>query len=300
MDFMLTRAQKQRFVSEFRHRLENAEALPILPEVAGELLKLRNNPNAGIPELIDVVKQDPSSAAQLMRYARLSIFGYGDRIKTLDDAVQMVLGFDKALCMVLGWAAGKPLRMEANGPLGRKALWRHGVYIATLCQALAAEMPAKSRPSLGLAYLTGLMHDIGFMLVGHLYPHEFSLLNEVVAKYSEIEIRELELITLGVSHDMTGMWLMRAWNMPEEVVVGVGEHYFPDYDGKHCIFPKLVHMADNVLALYDSKGASALSEGYAPLGLDRLQISEESFDKVVEQVFGISSELNGMAEQLAA
>ncbi len=298
MDFMLSAAQKERFVAEFRHRLEQAEALPILPEVARQLIQLRNDPNAGIPELVAVIEKDPSSAAQLLRYARLSTFGYGDRIKTISDAVQLVLGFEKALHMVLGLAAGKSLRMEPDGPLGRKNFWRHSVYTASLCQALAARLPAGEQPPLGLIYLAGLLHDIGYMLLGHLYPYEFSLLNQIVAKYPDMETRELELITLGISHDRVGMWLMKAWEMPEEVVVGVGEHYFPDYDGHHAVYPKLISIANTLLKFHESGGA--LGERYGDTGLENLGIGEEAFHAALDQVFGIASELEQVAEEMAA
>ncbi len=298
MDFMLTAAQKERFVSEFRHRLEHAEALPVLPEVARELIKLRNDADAGIPELVAVVEKDPSSSAQLLRYARLSMYGYGDRIKSVSDAVQLVLGFEKTLHMALGLAAGKPLRMEPEGPLGRKEFWKHSIYTAALCQALAAQMPAELRPSSGVAYLAGLMHDIGYLLLGHLYPQEFSLLNQVVAKYPDIKTREMELISLGVSHDMVGMWLMRAWNMPEEVIVGVGEHCFPDYDGEYAVFPKLINISNQVLKYSDSD--NAMSESYDAMRIESLGIDEAGFKRAIDQAFGISSELDQMSADMAA
>ncbi len=298
MDVMLTATQKERFVSEFRHRLEHAEALPVLPEIARELLLLRNDAGAGIPELVAVVERDPLSAAQLLRHARLSMFGYGERIKTVADAVQLVLGFEKSLHMVLGLAAGKPLRMEPEGPLGRKEFWKHSVYTAMLCQSLALQMPAELRPDPGIAYLAGLMHDIGYLLLGHLYPHEFSLLNQVVARYPDIKTREMELISLGVSHDMVGMWLMRAWEMPAEVVVGVGEHCFPDYDGEYAIFPKLINIANQALKCSDLGGA--MSESYEAMQVVSLGLDEEEFRQAVERVVAISSELDQMAGEMAA
>ncbi len=298
MDFMLTATQKERFSSEFRHRLEHTEALPVLPEVARELLVLRHDANAGIPELVAVVERDPASAAQLLRHARLSMFGYGERINTVNDAVQLVLGFERSLHMVIGLAAGKPLRMEPGGPLGRKAFWKHSVYVAVLCQSLASQMPSGYRPNPGVAYLAGLMHDVGYLLLAHLYPHEFSLLNQAVERYSDIKVREIELISLGVSHDMVGMWLMRAWNMPKEVVVGVAEHCFPDYDGEYSVFPKLIYMANQALRYHNLGGN--MSAIYEAMQIASLGIDEESFEQVIGRVFGISSELDQMSEEMAA
>jgi putative nucleotidyltransferase with HDIG domain len=228
MNCMLSSEQRQRFAMEFRQRLEQKVDLPPLPEVARELLLLRNRANADTTELIKVVERDPAIAAQLLAYGRLSVFGYGNRVKTPGEAVDLVLGFDKALHMALGLAAGKSLRMQLDGPLGRRAFWQHSLHTALLTQSLALALPATQRPDMGISYLAGLLHDIGYMLFGHLYPEEFAMLNELISRYPDRDVREMELLGFGVSHDMIGLWLMQAWNMPEEIVVAVGEHYFSD------------------------------------------------------------------------
>lgn len=294
----LNSAQKLRFSTEFRSRLESMKNLPVLPESARALLKLRNNPNAGVGELVDIVERDPSIAMQLLSYARLSIFGYGDRVKDLNGAIQLVLGYQKALNIVLGLSAGQILKMEPGGLLGRNAFWQHSIYMGALTHALSLKVSPKIEVDGGIAYLAGLMHDIGFMLLGHLYPYEFSVLNQLATKHPEFETRELELRCLGLSHDNTGMWLMRAWNMPEELCVAVGEHYFPDYDGKHAVYSKLVDIANQLLK--GRHGDFAYTERDTMKNIQYLGLSEEIILQVCDRVFEASSGLDSMARAMAA
>lgn len=295
---MLSPDQRQRFASEFRHRLEGGIDLPPLPEVARELLVLRNRENADTPSLVQVVSRDPAIAAQLLSYARLSIFGYGDRIRTLDEAVQLVLGHEKALHMAMGIAAGKSLQMQPGGPLGRKAYWQHSLHAAMLTQALAVAMPSVTRPQMGLCYLAGLLHDIGYMLFGHLYPEEFAMLNQLISHYPDRNVRELELLGFGVSHDMIGLWLMQSWNMPEEIVVAVGEHYFFDYDGKHALYPKLVALANQLLKTEFDDSSMAANRDL--ILVDALGFDDERVNRSLERVLEVSPQLDAMASALAA
>lgn len=136
---------KDEFARTIRHRIQHLDDLPTIPEAARALLRLRNNPLAGAQDLAAVVEQDPSLAAQIVRYARLSIFGYGGKVTSVQKAVTLVLGFDMALHMALGLAAGNRLNMPEGGRIGREAFWRHAVYSATLMQEFSTAMPAAIR-----------------------------------------------------------------------------------------------------------------------------------------------------------
>ena len=297
MDFTLTSERKQLFAINFRQRLESAIELPPLPEVTRELLLLRNS-SSDIKRLISIVAKDASIAAQILSYARLSMFGYGSRIKTLDDSVMLVLGYDKALHMAMGIAAGKSLRMQVDGPLGRKAFWHHSLQMAMLTQALCRALPPAQRPEPGVCYLAGLLHDIGYMLFGHLYPAEFSMLNQLVSQCPDKDVRELEMSGFGVSHDMIGMWLMRAWNMPESIVVAVREHCFFDYDGKHAIYSKLVAFANQTLR--SEFGESALAGHGEFIPCEALGLEAQQVEQLLERMREVYAPVEVMARELAA
>ena len=298
MNCMLNPDQRQIFSEEFRRRLEQKIELPPLPEVARELLLLRNSAQADMANLVEILERDPGISAQLLSYARLSVFGYGDRIKTLGEAVQLVLGYEKALHMAMGVAAGSSLKMQTDGPLGRKAFWQHSLHMAMLTQALGAALPAETRPQVGVSYLAGLLHDIGYMLFGHLYPKEFAMLNQLIGSYPNRSVREMELLGFGISHDTIGLLLMQAWGMPEEIVVAVGEHYFFDYDGRYAIYPKLVALANQLLKTSEIDGALADSKDV--IRADALGLDDERVNRALERVLEVRPQLEEMARELAA
>ncbi len=288
--------EKQAFSEKFRTRLEEGKDLPVMPDIANKLLLLRNNPGADVVDLVGLVEKDPVISSQLLSFARMSIYGYGSRIKTLNDAIQLVLGYEKALHQAIGLSIGRSLKMDLNGPLGLRAFWAYSLRSAILTQALAKQMASDERPNEGVCYLAGLVQDIGFLLLGQLYPDVFSRLNKMVVRYDSNRVRELEYHFIGLSHDMVGSALLKKWNLPEEIVIAVREHNFPDYDGKHSIYAKLVSLANQVLELVsEHEDISTLENVYSRLGLDKNAIQTS-----LESVKAIDADMDQMVEELVA
>jgi len=296
MSHIIDPTRKQILITELRNRLEKGVDLPVLPDIARELILLRNRPTAEVADLVAIIAKDPVVSAQIMRHGRMPVYGYGERIESLDEAIQLVLGYDKALHLAMGLSAGKSMKIEMDGPLGARSTWLHGLKCAVVSQSLAKEMSVEDRPGLGLAYLAGLMHDIGFLLFGVLYPQEFSALNKTVEQYNQIEARELEFHVVGITHDMVGSTLLRNWNLPAEVVVAAAEHHFPDYDGKHAIFAKLVYLANQLIHMNDE----ATYSDKALAMFDHLGLDEVAVQRVLASLNEMSLDFDVMVEDMVA
>lgn len=85
-----------------QQRLTAMNALPGIPETARELLKLRNRPHGRVRDLARIIEMDPLLATQIMRIASSALYAVRGTIKTLDEAITRVLGFDTTLNMALG------------------------------------------------------------------------------------------------------------------------------------------------------------------------------------------------------
>jgi HD-like signal output (HDOD) protein len=291
---------------EARRRIEQIYELPPMPDMARRVLELRGNPDASITDLASIVEHDPSLAAQVVRYAASPFYAYRGNITSIHDAITRVLGYDMVLNMALGLATGKSFHNPCDGPLGLHAFWRHAVYTATLVQALAKRMPPASRPPPGMVYLAGLLHNFGFLLLGHLFPPEFKLLNKLVAANPESPVTTLEKCVLGMGqaqdllemgHAQIGAWLMQSWHMPEEIVVTLLEHHNPAYASDHAIYPHLVMVADHVL-----KGreiGDAPDALLPPLSLEVIGLDEDAVVETATQLFEGCASLDMMAHQLA-
>lgn len=281
-----------------KYRVQKTTELPPMPEMAQKILSLNSNPYARIQDLAQIVAVDPSFAAQIMRYARSPFYGYRGKINSIHDAVARVLGYDLVMNIALGLAAAAPFKHTRTGPLGLGAFWRHATYSAVLTQSLCGLVSKGPKPRPGMAYLAGLLHNFGYLILGHVYPAEFKRLNEAAAAQPQAVLAELEAEIVGVSHGEIGGWLMEAWNMPAEVTTVVREHHNTDYSGHFSEYARLVRLVDYLLKKFDLGDAPSreLPAGLAQsLGLTDVQI-DTKFNKLLES----RDELDSIAQHLAA
>lgn len=79
----LNAIERQELISNLRQTLQQTELIPPLPETARKILLLRNKPDANLDELVKIIENDPALAAFIMKYARMAIYGYGNRITSV-------------------------------------------------------------------------------------------------------------------------------------------------------------------------------------------------------------------------
>lgn len=287
---------RQEFFINLRETLQQAELIPPLPETAGKLLLLRNKPDANLEELVRLIEYDPSLAAFVMKYARMSIFGYGDRINSVTHAVSLVLGYTTALNVTLSIASSGCLKIPNYGPLGRVRIWTDAFQCAQLCRELSHYVAKKQFINSGLAHLSGLLHNFGYLLFGHFCPKEFAELNEMIFLDPAQDKRSLEMRHFGITHDLIGLYLLKAWNLPEEVIMAAAKHHFSDCSGKHTVYAKLVAAANRLLqqdGIYD-----VLEANETVLLLKDLGISEAEADIELQKVLACRNEMNQLAQGL--
>lgn len=279
-------------------RIDTTDDLPAMPKVAHELLQLATNPYANASDLAAIVEQDPSLAAQLLRYANSPLYGYRGQVESVRDVIARVLGYDLVMDIALGIAVGRSFRNPDTGPLGLHAYWQHAVYCASLTQRLAAKMPAAHRPRAGLAYLAGLLHNFGVLLLGHLFPEDFALLNKALESDPGRALVTVEDEILGVSHVELGAWLMQSWNMPDELTTAIRNHHDEEYVGPFAIYPNLVLLANRLLAAH--RIGDEHSEDLPGDLLARLGLTEQDARAALEGVMEHAEGLEVMASRLAA
>jgi signal transduction histidine kinase/HD-like signal output (HDOD) protein len=99
--------------------------------------------------------------------------------------------------------------------------WRHSLLVAELAQAIAHET-ALARPE--EAYLAGLLHDVGqLLLLGGLGGDYGRLLAE--AGGAEAKLLELEQAELQTDHAAVGAWLIDRWRLPSFMADALRFHH---------------------------------------------------------------------------
>ncbi len=272
--------------------------LPAMPEISKDIMKLRVDPSADAGKLAAIVSRDPSLAAQVVSWASSPYYGYQGTIDSVETAIARVLGFELVMNLALGISIGKSLKVPTEGPLGLRAFWRQAIYCANLSEKLCMSVPKEQRPKRGLIYLSGLLHNFGYLLLGHVFPPQFKLINRTVEINSHIPVELIEYYFMGVSHEQVGAWLMKNWNMPDELLVSVLHHHKEEFLEEHAIYSNIVFVANRLLKRL---GIGDVTESSLPPStLALLSLSKDDVEKALQEIELDSESLDIMANQLVA
>ncbi|PCK07721.1 MAG: histidine kinase [Alteromonadaceae bacterium] len=279
-----------------KQRLSETLELPPLPESAQRIIKLRADPNADINDLTDVVEIDPSLAAQVVSWAASPYYSAPGKIRSVHDAIVRVLGFDMVLNLALGLALGKSLSMSAIKPSQIDQYWRSSVYTAAVIEGLVGKIPRDSRPTFGMAYLSGLLNNFGYLILAEVFPPYFESVSRLTSGNPHIPNAAIEQHLIGITGNQIASWLLDNWNMPEEVVTALRQQNNLQYDGEYKEYAKLIHLAKGLLAnagIGDSYGRNIDDVEIEALNLTRGAVTE-----VIENIVEASDDLDSIAEKM--
>lgn len=279
-----------------KQRLSETLDLPPLPETARRIIELRVDPNADTTSLAQTVELDPGMSAQVVSWARSPYYGVRGEVKTVEDAVIRVLGFDLVINLALGLSLGRTLSVPKEGPHGYAPFWQQAVVTAALCGELVRQIPARKRPSQGLAYLCGLLHNFGFLILGHVFPPQFSLVNRHIEANPHVNRFYVERHLLGLTREQIASSLLQQWRMPEELVAAVRQQHNPLYEGSHSEYVRILHIATRSLRRHGfGDGPFEVPEDYL---YDSLDLSREAVDEMTQNLLGRMDDLNELVQML--
>ena len=259
--------------------------VPVLPQSVLTLTRLLNDPEFSLIEFVTVVEKEPSVASEIIRVANGSRYNHsGKDITNLKQAF-MLLGandvkehvlahFVRDMCKV------SPVYFRNFGD----KIWQHSFDVATTAQTLAEHRGEDPNS----AYLMGLMHDLGKIVIFQFMVEAFKTMHPDYKQDSLVFKKFLSEKSMQLSVE-----LMKTWEMPS-LIIKVSEEMAEHSDAvalnqtevsplgrilieANLISELLMLHRDTDLANEDFTAlvnASALSEG----GLELLQALTEQHD----------------------
>jgi HD-like signal output (HDOD) protein/prolyl-tRNA editing enzyme YbaK/EbsC (Cys-tRNA(Pro) deacylase) len=295
------RAEIARAVQTFtarriQQRLEETIEIPPLTSTAQKIVKLRVSPNASVDDITSVVETDPALAAQVVSWAASPYYAAPGKIRSVEDAIVRVLGFDVVINLALGLALGKSLSLPKDHPQQSTPYWQQAIYTAAVIEGLNRAIPRAQRPEAGLSYLAGLLHNFGYLVLAHVFPPHFSLICRHLEVNPHLGHSLIEQHLLGITREQIGAWLMDFWGMPGELAAALRFQHDPDYQGEYAAHANLVSLA---VGLLRNRGIGSGPAATIPQALfDRLGIGRDKAEDLVSKVLDAEAALRGLAMQV--
>jgi HD-like signal output (HDOD) protein len=163
---------------------------------------------------------------------------------------------------------------------------------------LVKVLPATSSVRPGMAYLAGLLHNFGFLLLGHQFPDQYDLLSRCLAANPHLPAALVERYVLGAEHPHIGAWLMQSWKMPEELLAAVRWHHSEDIGQPHSEYPNLVLIANRLL--FRRNIGDEDSDRLPPTIMSSLGLNRKDVESVMAKIAENSAELDNLSRQLSS
>ena len=222
--------------------LDNVEGLVSPPGVCLRVFELIHAPTTGVKDIAAVVGVDPNLTSRLLRLANSSFYNFARKIDTISRAVA-VIGTAELYQLVLSVSAVKTFSSIPNELVKMDTFWRHSVYTGLLARALAIRINVLHPERL---FVSGLMHDIGSLVLYHQRPDAMRDIL-LVAEGDEEVLYQAELDAFSLSHATVAGYLMEQWQLPEELIDAVTWHHQPERAEKARMEAHILYLANHMV-----------------------------------------------------
>ena len=283
--YRLSRAEEQRIRS-----ILGVSSLPSIPAHAVKAFQLASDPDSKVSDFVDLLEQDESLSARVIRIANSVYFSRAGRVQELDTAVANI-GLDA----LRGLFSANMLREMLGGSnLARELIWEHSISTAIISRTLAPYF--KCHP--GEGFLCGLLHDVGKIL---LVKQNSELYKKVVdsALSSNLDFVGWEDKLFEVDHVEVGLYLAGHWNFPLVVKRAIAEHHL-ESGVKISPIGELIVTADALAYALSGKAfriTNSTIEAKRAFALQALQVYGVRGSVFDELCQGISAEIANEKEQ---
>lgn len=281
------------FLAELKALIAKGDDLPTLPDTILELRSALESDSSGDNIIADIISRDPVITGKLLRVANSVAYSRGVEVTSVLNAIQRVgLREVRAICVVL---AVVDAFADTNGSLDLRQFWDHSAAVGRVAQLLSRKLQLNTAVGTDDIYVSGLLHDVGILLLSQFFPDRFKEMQAVRAE-SCVPLWEAEKQVIGVCHGQVGGILTARWSLPESINTCISGHHDPE------VVPEEYADSCRVLrtseALCTSLGCGVDAEGDADddtfTALSALGMSDDQIDSTLSDIEEVGLSVRGI------
>ncbi len=252
-----------------------------LPEVCYRVNEMLDDPNVTSNQVGRVIRLDPALTARLLKIVNSALYGFRSRIDTVSQAVT-IIGLEELRSLVMASSANIVFNKISTDLVDMDSFWHHSVYTGLLARNLAGQCNIPGRESI---FLTGLLHDVGQLVIYNQLPKEAALVLTRANKQEEsLSVAEQEI--LGFDHSDVGAELLKTWDLPQNLWEPVRYHHNPVGAENFPRETALLHIANAIAStvepiLKSSTPPASLPPSIAPAAWEVTGLNDEVIDPAI-------------------
>ena len=198
--------------------IQEIEHLPTLPQVVMRVLAMAESPRMSAIELAKAM--DQSLAAKVLKLANSAFYGVRSsrNINSIHHAIVLV-GFEAVKEIILTTSFFHTFH-DSRDVQTLQPLWEHSLECALISKRLAWMY---RYDSLDEAYLSGLTHDIGRLVIQQYFPDQYWEIEKKKDQGMEMPAAEKEV--LSITHAEIGGKVAERWAFPPNLADAITHHH---------------------------------------------------------------------------
>jgi HD-like signal output (HDOD) protein len=241
-------------------------------------MELVDSPRTSARSLARLIEGDQVLTAKILKLANSAYYGFQRQIATVPLAV-IVVGFEAVKDMGLSVSVVDAFPGGVDTPhFDLSRFWEHAISVGVGSQMLARRYCPEH---LSESFASGLMHDLGKVVLNHYLHEDFVEILERVHD-DDMDLLEAESVVLDATHDRIGGWLAEKWCMPYPIVKAIEYHHHPFLADKFQLLAALVKLADYFSRLWkigesgNKKEPALTAEDLAFYATLKIDLSDEA------------------------
>ncbi|WP_291326323.1 response regulator [Desulfovibrio sp. UCD-KL4C] len=217
------------------------ESLPVIPSVFEAIESELRSDNPSIKKIAEYISLDVGLVAKILKLINSPYFGLSSQVDSIFHAITM-LGLESLKALILSTHLFSMYNEKKIPNFSLNRLWDHSFRVSNIVR-LICECENIDKGIAIQARMTGLLHDIGKLILANSFSEQYA---EVIAKVSKTHksVYDCEMEVFGTSHAHLGAYLMGLWGISGDIVHGIGRyHQYTDFDFS---IPMLVSIANTI------------------------------------------------------
>lgn len=204
--------------------LSKIDAIPSLPSVVIELIKLIDNPMTSTGQIEALLARDQGLAIKALRLANSAFYAIPGGASTLKRAITY-LGFTTIKQLVVAASVFDVFKKLDSPQFNLTEFWKHSVATAIVSELIARHLKMSGSDEI---FICGLIHDVGKFALLMIDKEDF-LKTCAFAKGKNLTFYQAEMERAAPSHTYWGAVLAKKWHLPPLLQSAIKDHHSPNH-----------------------------------------------------------------------
>ncbi len=256
--------------------IRSISQLKPMPSNVSHILKEIDTENVSIESLAGKIGLDQVLTALVLQMSNSVSLGYSRTCSTVYEAI-MHIGLRRLKSILMTSSATSIMKRSLSGyHLGAGELWQHSLAVGVSSEWLAQLL---HYPEPEQAYVAGLLHDIGKLLLDQAVLSNYTNIADYVEKY-QVPLWQVEEKLLGIDHAGVGGLIAEHWNFPVVLTDAIRYHHVPSFARTNQRLPAIVNLANSLTEDYQITRSALLSFQIHPESLNILKMNSRDLERI--------------------